>query len=353
MRLLSKITQLRPRFSLVSFLVFVTVFAPIFGLIGQKRLWNARRIYAYQRFGAHFGSSMSLHWDAREPDQERWWDRTKALVWLEGKTPKITRISLSGGNGTIGAFPPLLDDEVNLLAYFPELEEVVITQAEKVTDESLSVLGRLRNLKAIRLESLANVEGKFLKSLKDSNNLTQLWLEKMPKLRGDELEPIGSFDNLYFFKLSQCPTIREREVRAVSLPKSVISLSLTEVEIGDQALSQWLAQCQLVTLVLDVRFSRNTAMPLASQRQLITLSIVDAPLTDEDLQFLGACPRLRSLKLDRLPIRGRFLRLIADWKMRCHVDLTTSLKDADSVSELRNYVAPDGLSGRPPWAKSK
>jgi hypothetical protein len=93
----------------------------------------------------------------------------------------------------------------------------------------------------------------------------------------------------------------------VNLPR----LNGLYVDYAPRVSSRVLERLPLVeVLVLRVDFQREHVSALARQTKLVMLHLYNAPLTDEDLAFLGECRQIDHLSLVGLPIDGSCLAKI-------------------------------------------
>jgi hypothetical protein len=335
-----RVRWLRPRFSLWAMLVLVTVVAIPLSYVAQRRGWNLRRAAAYKALS---DKDLSLRMlpapvsTAGPPTVtvfQRWWN----AIMKDDLVPVITRVSLQDKDGVQGPLPSPTDEDLQLFAIFPEIVEFKIAHAGEVSDEGMKAIARLPNLRTLEVQSMANVNGVFLSELPDNSKLQSLSFDWMPALEGEGFANINKLSELKMFRLFMCPKLTDASLDDASLPSQIEYLSLAELHLGDATVSRWLSQVNLKTLTLNTDVSRKIAPALAKQTRLTSLSIYNAPLVDEDIEFLGRCAGLEQLLLHGMPIRGDFLKQITDPSKLIYLQLNHTLLTDENAGELRRFA---------------
>lgn len=327
----------RPQFSLLTFLIFITVSSPIIGYLAQRRIWNGRRIAALEALEKKGVFRLRSLGPAPNPSDLTFWPRLANTFLMEYRIPPVKKIQLFDEDGDAIVAPSPTDEDLQLLKLFPEIEEVFLSHAGAITDEGLTSLAHLPSLKMINLQSMAKVRGTFLAPLTDSKALTGLHFEHMPSLEGESLRSLKEIEKLDYLKLGDCPKISSESLKSASLPQSFRRLSLVDVQVGDETLIRWLSETKLLMLSLHLDFSRDIAPAMANQTELESIFIVNAPLEDPDFEFVGKCKNLQQLILNGMPIRGDFLRDVKDDSALRYMSLRSTLLSDENASEFVRF----------------
>lgn len=346
----------RPRFSLWAMLVVVTVVAIPLSYVAQRRAWNLRRAAFFKREGnleSTFSvmSSSGLHSSASIGDA---FDRWLIGNSLHGEaSQRLERVWTGFVNfgSFVGAeeaddFDPLnlsctdhsvTDADLAALADFPELEDVEILHADLLTDRGLAVVARLPNLRRLSLAHSKKVTGAFLRSLPRSANLEELSLQRMPALRGEALENLHRCPQLRSLTLGEEICLSNESSAQVNLPASLETLTIRKAEVGGATLVRWLGQCKLISLELNTSVNRRTAEGLGEQTKLREFTLVNAPLQDEDLQFLSAMPSLESCSVMGATVNGSFLKQLGAAKKLHTIRLSNTLLNDSNAEFLLDH----------------
>lgn len=333
----------RPRFTLGALLILILLFAIPLGYVARLRSHNAARNAAWEKLASkgvrfHFEASILPGGSPSQVERSWWAKLTKA-------TPTFRGIEVVEGynNGQ----PPvnyITDEELRLLAHFPEIEQLHFSGVEHITDKGLGSLAKLPKLRSFHANCLARIDGKFLEEWAHAGSLEQLTFWNMAQLKGENLAPLEKLSKLKSLTLMSCVDLDKTPLERVILPPQLKELRIQDTPITDEALSRWLSQTLLRVLVLDTPFSRQIAPELRQQTELSVLSITNSPLIDEDLMFLGRCPALYNVSIVGAPVEGAFLKRIPS---RTQLDFLTlrgvPLKDefAAELKRLKKLVLLD------------
>lgn len=125
------------------------------------------------------------------------------------------------------------------------------------------------------------------------------------KVTDDDLLQLALFPEIRNLRIEAAEGITDR---AMSVVANFPQLEGLGVEQSPKITSRLLeAVPRLKSLSLDVQFDAAHIPALQKQTELAMLGIRNAPLTDEDLSFLGDCDQLDTLVLEGVPIRGAIL----------------------------------------------
>ena len=111
--------------------------------------------------------------------------------------------------------------------------------------------------------------------------------------------------------LKRCPLLTDLSLRGAEVSPQLEYLAIEDCPLGDATLRRWLARCKLDTLTLvNTTLTAESTPAIGMQTTVTELQVTNAPLVDEDFRFLERWDRLRSLRLQALPVRGEFLRWV-------------------------------------------
>jgi hypothetical protein len=335
----------RPRFTLAALLVLITVIAIPLGYLAQRRAWNTKRIVAYKALHAR-NITLKL-WHGRGQGGLTTNPSLIEKIWngisLDSQFPTFTCASLQDKDGANGPLASPNDDDLLALSAFDEIEEIYIAHADEVTDAGLAAVAKAPKLKVLQLQSMSQVTGSFLVEFGSSSKLTTLWLSSLPSLEGERLSAFSGLTDLRSLKLLQCSKLSDPSLKKVALPNQIEHLSLAELNITDNTVSRWLGQTRPKSLALNVGITRALATALATQTQLESLSISNAPLNDADLAFLSQCKQLQSLLINGAAAKGAFLqKMQSAQSLRFLCLANTPLTDEHAVA-LRRFDALQSL----------
>ncbi len=306
---------LRPRFTLAALLLLITLCAPFLAYLSYLRRQNDLRKEAYQKAidkGMLLKPTTGSPPPATQPDG-RADEARKVWATLLGdpKLPNFGRVQIHDFFGKNRPRPPITDKDLESLQYLPEIEDFYFYYSKDVTDQGLSVLGKLPKLKRLTLNDLSLVTGEFLDSFKEDCVLETIHFSSLQGLDGRRLKSLSRLRNLKTLSVHAGPGLDDESLREVNLPPSVTDLNVGTSAVGDETISRWLSQLNLERLTLRCRVSRGIAPALAKQTQLHVLELSNAPLLDEDFEFLKNFPQLKALQLSGLPLRGKLLDHLA------------------------------------------
>lgn len=333
----------QPRFTLGALLILVLLCAFPLGYVARLRSLNAARNAAWEKLASkgvkfHLEASILPGGSPSNIEQDWWATLTKA-------TPTFRGIEvLEGYNNGQPPVNYITDQELRLLAHFPEIEQLHFSGVEHITDIGLGSLASLPKLRSFHANCLARIDGTFIKDWSQTDSLEQLTFWNMAQLKGENLAPLEKLSKLKSLTLMSCVYLDKTPLESVNLPPQLKELRIQYTPITDDALSRWLSQTLLRVLVLDTPFSRQIAPELRQQTELSVLSITNSPLIDEDLMFLGRCPALYNVSIVGAPVEGAFLKRIPS---RTQLDFLTlrgvPLKDefAAELKRLKKLILLD------------
>jgi hypothetical protein len=290
----------RPQFSLAAFFIFIAIIVQPLAYIQYHRSWNTKRIAARPalvRQGVRFTATPV------DPDGGLWQSLKHAIFLTDNY--QAFELSVPPARGEPSA---VAENDLRLLAYFPEVEAIWLGDGTHVDDEKLKVLASLPNLKHLELANLQKVTGTFMASLPENSRLESLRLRRLENLSARELSTIGRLAHLKRLMIEDTPKLNAEMLGDVDLPSAVEELSLRNSNLDEALIHRWVSQAKLKSLYLRAPISRRFAPALANQFGLEALVICDAPLLDCDFQFLGQCRLLRQLELTAMPTAGSFLQ---------------------------------------------
>ena len=324
----------RPRFSLWAMLVLVTVVAIPLAYVAQRRSWNLRRLAAYELLiDKHL---LREEWDvkASAPVRMSGW---LARIFLDDLTPQFSQVDFRNVPKREAFGVRLTDDDLLLLRYFPEIKSIDLYNAEHLTDRGLEVVSQIKNLRRLGITGSPLVCGEFFRRLQDNTTLVGIQLHDLRAFEGKQLRIIEGLSNLTSFYVSNCPLLTNESAAEVNLPTKVSSLSVRNCPLGERTLSRWLTGRQFTFLSIDASISNMTISRLGEQPQLKTLLLENAPLRDEDFQFLKACQQLNSLHLEGMPIRGELLSWVGRAETIKHLSLNSTLLEDQYLQHLSRF----------------
>lgn len=307
---------LRPRFTLGTLLILILLCALPLAYIARRRAMNAKR---WNELQALTDKGFRFYMDGiGTPLTNR---SAFKRTWLQAAfddAPRFKRVELTQSNA-LGAPAVTADDsDLSRLRFFSEINEIDIGGAQNITDAGLKSLGDLPLLKNFAAQQLPLVDGSFLRSFGAAKSLEALSLAELPSLKGEYLAALREFRRLRGITLHSCPAVNSQSLRQVDLPAQLTHLRVgasffgatpeSAMQIDANVLSRWLSQTKLRVLWINAPITSDLVPALSQQTSLEALRIVNAPLVDADLEFLGRFRRLSDLHLTGLPATGRFLR---------------------------------------------
>lgn len=337
-----RLSRLRPRFTLAALLVLITVMAIPLSYVAQRRNWNLRRKAAFEALTAKgVGLSPEVFDEFATPPPpapplssfQKWWRG----ILLEDASPRVREVQYSFNEKRMAGLSPLEDGDVVLLTFFPELEKVEIHNAKNISDQGLASLAKLPKLNEFRLINLPQISGEFLKDWPLNSTLNAVNFGRLDQFRGEHLANLIRSHALKELRLDRCPLLDDHSLRDVSIPKQVNDLMIRQRSIGDETLGRWLAGHQYRHLSIHVKMTRKSVGSLATQRDLEQLYLSNAPLLDEDFQFLKDLKNLETLQLESMPVRGDLVAWIADPQKLSTVQMSNTLFDDRNFSKLRRF----------------
>jgi hypothetical protein len=332
----------RPRFSLWAMLVLITLAAIPLGYVARRRAHNQRRAKAYEKLHAngvnfHYQTSNAPATTAPGQLVDFWrfltYSKPNELV----STISIANYRTASGESSIS------DEDLQAIALFPETLQIDVN-ASRVSDRGLEVLRKLPNLFCLNLTSSPQITGAVLEKIGPHPSLRTINLTNMDQFDGKYLAAMEQFPNGLTLYINGCKSINDETTRSVALPKNVKFLYLRYSSLGDEALSNWLKRAKLWSLEIDAKVTRKIAPALATQTNLSSLTIFNAPLVDDDFLFLAQCKHLGRLRLNGLPIQGEFLKSLPDEAALENLGLGYTLltdKNAVEIFRLKKLVHLD------------
>jgi hypothetical protein len=309
----------RPRFTLAALLVLISIIAIPLGYVAQRRGWNLRRKAAYELL-----ASKGLYLDivafrtgggnpTRPPTSvfQQYWRR----LMLDDETEPAVGAIVEIGRYSATQPNPLSDKDLELLSLFPELE----------------------NLELHGEAGTPQITGAFFEKLRVAPALVWLRIEGLDRFEGQHLRSLKYFPKLSSLIISDCPKINDETLKNVELPASIKSLWCEKCSFGDDTLSRWLATASLTELCLDQNVTKQIAPALAKQKNLISLSIQNAPLNDEDLRCLSSLESLECLELTGMPLNGSFLMQLKVVNTLELLDLSGTALEDQFVAEIARF----------------
>lgn len=328
----------RPRFSLWTMLVVITLCAPFLAYVASIRKWNHDRKQAYDDLlakGVLFRPSGRPNLKAKA--EASFFQKTWKSLTADPHLPSFGIVILSPSTDSI------TEDDLRSLTYFPEIEEFHCDATADVTDGGLGGLSELPNLKMVVCSDLPRITGAFLVSFRDHTKLEYLGLHNCRSLEGEQLTPLRQLKSLTQLNLSRLPSLTDHSLREVDLPKSLARLYVGQVKLGDETLARWLSQVQFKFLYLHAPITRDLAPAFTNQRAIEDLGIVDAPLIDEDFAFLKDCQQLGRLSLNSMPVRGELLAFVPHPEKIHHLNFSNTLFSDEHLAKLSRFPNLSGL----------
>lgn len=338
----------RPRFTIAALLVLITLCAPFLAYLSFIRRGNEQRKAA---FDGAIAKGMRLEPSHRAPAANATPNTEEAgarKLWStllgDPKLPDFARVQIHDFFGKNRPRPPITNKDLKSLEHLPEIEDFYFFYSKDVTDEGLSVLGKLPKLKRITLNELTVVTGEFLDHFADDCQLESLTFSSLKGLDGRKLKSLGRFKNLRYVSIHAGEQFNDETLRGVDLSPSIKDLQITGGEVGDETVLRWLSQVDLERLTLSVRVSRTVVPALAKQTQLTNLALSNMPLLDEDFIFLRNCPNLAALQISGMPLRGEILDHIASPEKVTLLELENTLIADDQLVKLSKFKSLQILS---------
>jgi hypothetical protein len=246
--------------------------------------------------------------------------------------PKILKIGFSVGPNRWK--PRVTAKGLEALARWTHLQELGLP-GQAVTDETLLKLAPLTNLQVLSLMDLdgnSPITTKGLAALPSFPRLRELWLDGLP-LMDDAMVPIGMLTELRVLRFYRAP-ITDAGVANLSRLTLLEDLQLGESKVTDKALPVIGRMTRLRTLDLrapvtgnglralaglsELRWlalgptvDDNAGIALAPLKNLESLSLVNAQITDSGARALAALTGLKTLDLDGTQITDSGAELLA------------------------------------------
>lgn len=269
---------LRPRFTLGALLLLVSLCAFPLGYVSFRRAHNEARKAAFESltskgfsFELQLSQPVSAGSAAAPSSLERGW---RTLI-KEDVVPQFTSVTISDSRQ---GSEPASDDDLLLLAKFPEIAALSIQDAERLTDRGMEVVGKLPRLKYL--------------SVLRSPKVTSAFLRHAPALEG--LSLIVKFD--------------PSDVNALQRHVNLRQLRIENAPVADRDL-EFLGKCvQLDSLHLSgLPVNGSFLAKIDANAPMHFLTITGAPLMDRYVQELRRFPRLVHLDLTWTSLEGDFL----------------------------------------------
>ncbi len=222
---------------------------------------------------------------------------------------------------------PIGDKDLDIIARFPLMHNLMITECPEITDEGML---RLRGLNRVHILWLSylKIQGPGLDIVRNMRELKQVYVN-FTRITDEWLEPVADLPDLDILMIRGAPRLTDASLRIISRSRSILHLSAGQINgITDAGMAE-----------------------LPRMRQLQSLEIYRLDnVTVKGYQALKACPSLEEIQIgDTLQVNDDVILALAEYPALrvLQIQGKTSLSPAalqhvTKLSRLKLLVLPEG-----------
>lgn len=249
---------------------------------------------------------------------------------------------------------PLYSKLLTALAELPDLEELTITIASRLTDADMKLISQLKNLKRLRMRSGDQITDAGISQLNALTKLEELEIQNFQKLTGDCFNSIAGLPKLKSLDLRFGYGVKSENYAKLTKATGLQQLRISGGKFMDESCLKSLATMKgLKALTLNqLAMTDAGATTIAGMSQLEELVIdggtfnFDAKFTGLGVSKLAALKNLRVLTLDtgnQLPGKSLSGFTVSNWQQVNIQNFKMELADYTTLAKatkLQHLVLP-------------